>query len=883
MVDSSAQTAEMGAGEDQRLLDPVNSSSFKPAPESHDSLPGTKTQDEIDMSSEAKLMVDLEAKKDRGCSASLYCPKTGYPHSLIQELSLKTCPSCKQRLSKITIEEENETSPDTEDAEKDIFYEIEYIDKHGNFMGKEKWPSLLNLEEARKGIALEGRQGVMKVISSVQTTHELNPRDSPKDSLADLAILTNPRIGLVSNGTRIAIYSRKFISALKMVVSYYPHLNVEGKTLDLVEPYAEIAHHAKELRGLQAYSEPPQALQMHGPGSGLASGRCDQETSDHIDIVLNFLEEFIWKGMIREEEQRLARDDPSATFAMLWWLYKPGTTVYIESDGRFAAYVILDVAGDSSVLFQAATRLEKYTVRVWYLDFDGRHVRRCERKVVITPFEGERRVMSLGVIPASVLDKHDQGVTKARLQKEGYRWYEYLQVDRVRYQGATLDIPAQQIDDRVVIDCSSYWEHKNTEGQKSADPVLPVLMGIVRANPFHKPSKDEESRIQSAQSDGKPKLAMDYGDMKERCPCTTCIGLRPHPPASFKWTDYDLIDPATVATLDLSESHGVDIKHRYLLCSKRLMGVSLKSRNWHVLDVANCHSISPNREAIETLVMPDERKTMIKALVHRFSTAEDRGAQFDRPWSADFIESKGEGRIFLLHGGPGVGKTYTAECIAEFTGRPLLSLTCGDLGNDETKLEQNLSKWFKLAERWGAVMLLDEADVCMVSVFLRCMEYYRGILFLTTNRVGTFDEAFVSRIHVVIHYDDLSASDRHKIWKRFFQKLEDEREDAIKVHSNAREYVFESEKMQSFDWNGREIRNAFQTAVALCEYQFSMKKSKKEGEIPVLKREHFEEVCGIVFQFKEYLKATHGNKDSTQQAARQKLRAGKDDLGRLLE
>lgn len=35
-----------------------------------------------------------------------------------------------------------------------------------------------------------------------------------------------------------------------------------------------------------------------------------------------------------------------------------------------------------------------------------------------------------------------------------------------------------------------------------------------------------------------------------------------------------------------------------------------------------------------------------------------------------------------------------------------------------------------------------------VSVFLRMLEYYKGILFLTTNRIGTFDEAFKSRIHL---------------------------------------------------------------------------------------------------------------------------------------
>lgn len=53
----------------------------------------------------------------------------------------------------------------------------------------------------------------------------------------------------------------------------------------------------------------------------------------------------------------------------------------------------------------------------------------------------------------------------------------------------------------------------------------------------------------------------------------------------------------------------------------------------------------------------------------------------------------------------------TAECIAEATGRPLLSLTCGDFGTDENTVEQRLSKWFRLAELWGAIMLLDEADV----------------------------------------------------------------------------------------------------------------------------------------------------------------------------
>lgn len=40
-----------------------------------------------------------------------------------------------------------------------------------------------------------------------------------------------------------------------------------------------------------------------------------------------------------------------------------------------------------------------------------------------------------------------------------------------------------------------------------------------------------------------------------------------------------------------------------------------------------------------------------------------------------------------------------------------MSLTSGDIGTDEVEMESKLSKWLLLAEKWGAVMLIDEADV----------------------------------------------------------------------------------------------------------------------------------------------------------------------------
>lgn len=92
-------------------------------------------------------------------------------------------------------------------------------------------------------------------------------------------------------------------------------------------------------------------------------------------------------------------------------------------------------------------------------------------------------------------------------------------------------------------------------------------------------------------------------------------------------------------------------------------------------------------------------------------------------------------------------------------------------------------------------------------MFLRCLEYYRGILFLTTNRVGTFDDAFVSRIHLAIYYEDLGEAERKQIWKQFFEKLEKERKNDIVVESAAKYYVLDDSEMRKIAWNGREIRN----------------------------------------------------------------------------
>lgn len=96
-------------------------------------------------------------------------------------------------------------------------------------------------------------------------------------------------------------------------------------------------------------------------------------------------------------------------------------------------------------------------------------------------------------------------------------------------------------------------------------------------------------------------------------------------------------------------------------------------------------------------------------------------------------------------------------------------------------------RFFKYANEWDAVVLIDEADVYLearsekdlkrngvVSIFLRALDYFRGILFLTTNRIGRFDEAFMTRIHVAVGYERLTDSAREQIWDNMFDTLDDD-------------------------------------------------------------------------------------------------------------
>ncbi len=166
------------------------------------------------------------------------------------------------------------------------------------------------------------------------------------------------------------------------------------------------------------------------------------------------------------------------------------------------------------------------------------------------------------------------------------------------------------------------------------------------------------------------------------------------------------------------------------------------------------------------LILPQVTKDLVATLITQ-----------SRSGFADIIEGKGMGVCVLLGGAAGVGKTLTAEVFAEASEKPLYSIQAAQLGIRADQVEANITQFLSRGSRWGAIVLIDEADVyirardrdmehnAIVASLLRVLEYQTSILFMTTNLADTVDDAIVSRCIARINYHHPSREDQQKIWR----------------------------------------------------------------------------------------------------------------------
>ncbi|KAH6692795.1 hypothetical protein BKA61DRAFT_499673 [Leptodontidium sp. MPI-SDFR-AT-0119] len=446
----------------------------------------------------------------------------------------------------------------------------------------------------------------------------------------------------------------------------------------------------------------------------------DQLGSEHIRLLVDYLKQ-TYETTTRHLESLLQSGE--ITYDLLWALFKPNSFAFTTCSGTQRPRCVKYDFGEEK---KTKSGSKYWNIECRYLDFDGADLGESSIELKIPMFRGVKRINALQAFP---LQYHsDANRVKADLLRCGREFVRLMGTHHLHCRGtAFVMFKGKQVkisvDSRIMIDAAFFR----------------------KMNPnYSRRSITEDT---------------DAGSI----PLFDLIRVSREPPP--EWVRTNGMEPA-----DLTDDD-------FLICCPTVPGFSFNDKLWAEFAVADIKEIQWSSTPFDCLTIPNEQEEAVMALLET-KTRQVPGFGFD-----DFVAGKGRGVNILLHGLPGLGKTLTAEAASERLELPLYSISAGELSTKAAQLEEQLSVIFQIASHWNAILLLDEADVylearspqnlernALVSVFLRKLEYCEGVMFLTTNRVSQFDLAILSRIHLMLRYDNLSKDARSEIWGQFLSR-----------------------------------------------------------------------------------------------------------------
>ncbi|KAK3333062.1 P-loop containing nucleoside triphosphate hydrolase protein, partial [Cercophora scortea] len=716
---------------------------------------------------------------------------------------------------------------------------------------------------------------ILKILGKI---HETSITGADIQDESESAVIIRPFKSLV-------IYEDRLRALHKLLVDRF-HVNIRTAALSSSRAVGGGSQAARASGGgtRSADERPPEPLTLASLYDNLVYSPTGL-------VHLQCLMEFIDTTLKARIDHLRSPGCKKVAFSDLWLLFKPGEFVIDQRERQ--CYRVISV---TSAKHQATNPFEQYRnltrfedeetpVRVFcvYVDFDGKRIGPVPKLFTITRFEEEKNATDLEVYPIHLSDTAD---LRQKLIDRGKLFLEVAAIKHMHYTGPTIDA-RDEVDSQVVVDFEeTFTVEEHIKQRWRPDLQRDISMPLILKEKKNTGSCNWLCCVNENIFDDQ------FADERRNKEFRDSL----YPPA---WTQSKL-PSVTIFPRDLKETtteENAVTDEELMIMSYRVFGFVLRSRKWAKLDLTYLRPVQTpqlgdendkedttgtgkkkrKKSAFEQLVIPPKHKDMVMSVIAQHFRDKSRDKESGATYSnqVDLVRGKGKGLILLLHGAPGVGKTSTAECVAELFQKPLFQITCGDLGTTAAAVDATLERNFALANKWDCILLLDEADVFLarrntkdyvrnglVAVFLRILEYYAGVLFLTTNRIGDFDEAFTSRVHISLHYPALDEQGTWQVFKinlermseRFAERGRTLDVDTAEIAVFANKYFLQNPNAR---WNGRQIRNACSTALALAEYEAQGSKHDavvRPDAVITLNQSHFETVAESYLKFIEYVR-----------------------------
>lgn len=532
--------------------------------------------------------------------------------------------------------------------------------------------------EAKWGVAEKEDLERKAECRSSNAEHEHMPREAPEDDSEKITSDAGPEVSHTADGTSQDELDKR-----------------EHQSLTPLDPLTDSIEALRDLRCLKRFFE----VYIHPTVNRLRNRTARKIRFADLWYLFPHGEE-VFIPAAHESEASSTFTQSSESSRAYQSLYR----VYDHSGGRVPLSMLNDDESDDYGPTSSPTKgAHPFCMMCYYIDWTSKSYSPVSHEIEIKPFDNEKDITSLEVYPAGYHENFDP--IRQQLLERGRKFLKLTKPTHMSYYGRTYN--SHPGGGTGHLSATSFVESEVMVDFEQSPHYWRPDFGLLECSDY--------TRETTGDWDSVVYKDKEHTEVDTTVPESTFLDhddekwLRDHARGNDSFLrDWDLYQGSRRSEPIQNLERISDL----VLLPSRVIGYSYRDRTFNAFNIDHLEPTSQNTEGFDGLELPKGHRKLVEALVKEHFIKKEAYEKYGKSTPGmDIVSGKGKGLIMLLHGCPGVGKTSTAECVAQSTGRPLFPITCGDLGLTPEEVEKSLTDKFRLADKWNCVMLLDEADI----------------------------------------------------------------------------------------------------------------------------------------------------------------------------